>query len=145
MAPHEAHRNNRSIPPCTVMPVLAYPDVRVAVEWLGRAFGFVERLRIGDHRAQLMFGGGAVVATDGGAAAPATGHATHSVLVRVTHIDRHHDRARDAGARILQTPTDHPYGERQYTAEDCGGHHWTFSESIADVDPKDWGGELFEV
>jgi hypothetical protein len=34
--------------------VLVYPDVREAVEWLEAAFGFVERLQIGeDHRSQL--------------------------------------------------------------------------------------------
>ena len=27
-------------------------------------------------------------------------------------------------------------------AEDPGGHHWTFSQSIADVDPAEWGGVL---
>ena len=37
-------------------------------------------------------------------------------------------------------PTDFPYGERQYTAIDYSGRAWTFSESIADVDPRDWGG-----
>ena len=26
--------------------------------------------------------------------------------------------------------------------EDLGGHRWTFSESIADVDPSSWGGLL---
>jgi uncharacterized glyoxalase superfamily protein PhnB len=36
----------------------------------------------------------------------------------------------------------HMYGERQYTVEDPGGHRWTFSQSVADVDPADWGGEL---
>jgi len=46
------------------------------------------------------------------------------------------------GAEILQAPTDHPYGERQYRAEDITGHVWTFSESIADVDPASWGGTL---
>jgi hypothetical protein len=25
------------------------------------------------------------------------------------------------------------------------GRHWTFSQSIADVDPQTWGGELFDV
>lgn len=34
------------------------------------------------------------------------------------------------------------YGERQYTAEDPGGHVWTFTELVADVHPRDWGGEL---
>jgi uncharacterized glyoxalase superfamily protein PhnB len=31
-------------------------------------------------------------------------------------------------------------GERQYTAEDPAGHQWTFSETLADVAPGDWGG-----
>ena len=31
-------------------------------------------------------------------------------------------------------------GERGYTAEDLGGHRWTFSQSIADVAPESWGG-----
>jgi hypothetical protein len=34
----------------------------------------------------------------------------------------------------------HPFGERQYTAADPGGHVWTVSQTIADVDPRDWGG-----
>lgn len=37
---------------------------------------------------------------------------------------------------------DHPYGERQYTVQDLGGHAWTFSQTLADVDPASWGGEL---
>ena len=37
-------------------------------------------------------------------------------------------------------PTDHVYGERQYTAEDYAGHQWTFSETLADVAPEEWGG-----
>jgi uncharacterized glyoxalase superfamily protein PhnB len=37
-------------------------------------------------------------------------------------------------------PTDFEYGERQYTAEDLAGHHWTFSETLADVAPEEWGG-----
>jgi uncharacterized glyoxalase superfamily protein PhnB len=58
---------NRSAPPATVTPVLAYPDVRAAVEWLEAAFGFEERVRIGEsHRAQLRVGSdGAVVVAEG--------------------------------------------------------------------------------
>ena len=56
---------NRSIPDATVIPVLIYPDVRQAVEWLEAAFGFAERVRIGeDHRSQLSFGDGAVIVGD---------------------------------------------------------------------------------
>jgi uncharacterized glyoxalase superfamily protein PhnB len=42
---------NRSIP--AAHPVLVYPDVRAAVAWLAQAFGFAERVRIGEaHRSR---------------------------------------------------------------------------------------------
>src|SRR5215469_2624256 len=56
---------NRSMPDATVIPVLVYPDVRAAVAWLTEAFGFAERVRIGeDHRSQMRIGtdGGVIVA-----------------------------------------------------------------------------------
>lgn len=140
------------MPECTVIPVLVYEDVGAAVEWLCEAFGFVERWRAGSHRAQLAVGEGAVVVTeqqlDPGfdtpdavdLSTPLHGGISHSVMVRVIEVDHHHDRARRRGARIVRPPTDQPYGERQYTAEDPAGHRWTFSQSIADVAPEEWGG-----
>lgn len=127
---------NRSVPTSTVIPVLAYDDVARASDWLCTAFGFTERLRIADHRAQLVFGDGAVILTS------RDSEGRGGVLVRVPDADRHHERAKESGARILHPPTDYPYGERQYVAEDLGGHVWTFSQSIADVDPASWGGTL---
>jgi uncharacterized glyoxalase superfamily protein PhnB len=49
------------------------------------------------------------------------------------------EHARQSGARIVKSPADMPFGERQYTVEDLGGHRWTFSQSIADVAPEAWG------
>jgi uncharacterized glyoxalase superfamily protein PhnB len=138
-------RPNRSIPSATVIPVLIYPDVREAVSWLGEPFGFVERVRIGeDHRSQLSFGDGAVIIGDvrKERRPPRAGEVTHSVMVRVDDVDAHCERARAHGAQILMEPTDFEYGERQYAAEDPAGHHWTFSETIADVAPGAWGGTL---
>jgi uncharacterized glyoxalase superfamily protein PhnB len=135
---------NRSIPAPTVIPVLVYPDVREAVAWLGAAFGFVERLRIGEnHRAQLKVGDGAVIVADvrGDRRPPRPGEVTGSVTVRVDDARAHCQRARTAGARILMEPTDFEYGERQYSAEDFAGHQWTFSETLADIAPEEWGGE----
>jgi uncharacterized glyoxalase superfamily protein PhnB len=134
---------NRSFPPGTIVPVLDYADVRVAAAWLCHAFGFAERLRIGDHRIQLTYRGGSVVVADGGGPG-AQPPARHSVMVRVDDAHAHHERARRHGARILAPPADHPFGERQYSVEDLGGHRWTFSQTIGDVDPADWGGELLE-
>ena len=136
-------RPNRSIPSSTVVPVLIYPDVRAAVAWLEAAFGFAERVRIGeDHRAQLSFGDGAVIVADvrGERRPPQPGEVTHSVMVRVQDARAHCERARANGARIGMEPTDYEYGERQYHAEDLAGHHWTFSETLADVAPEEWGG-----
>jgi uncharacterized glyoxalase superfamily protein PhnB len=131
---------NRSVPAATVIPELAYADVVEASDWLCNAFGFEVRLRIGDHRAQLVFGNGAVIVIELGERSGAS-----SVLVRVEDADAHHERAARAGARILDLPTDYPYGERQYNAEDLGGHRWTFSQSIADVDPATWGATSTDV
>ena len=134
---------NRSIPHATVIPVLIYPDVRQAVDWLSQAFGFVERVRIGeDHRSQLDFGDGAVIVGDvrGERRPPRLGEVTHSVMVRVKDAAAHCEQARAHGARIVMEPRDFEYGERQYTAEDLAGHQWTFSETLADIAPEQWGG-----
>lgn len=137
--------SNRSMPSGTVTAELAYADVREAVEWLGRVFGFAERLRIADHRAQLTFGDGSVIVT----ALPAdlgrewtADRAGHSVMVRVADVDSHYAHTLQCGARIIHVPANYPYGERQYTAEDPQGRRWTFSQTIADVEPQVWGGEL---
>jgi uncharacterized glyoxalase superfamily protein PhnB len=140
-------KSNRSIPSATVIPVLVYPDVREAVAWLSAAFGFVERLQIGEnHRSQLRVGEGAVIAADvrHEQRPPREGEVTHSVVVRVDDVDAHCARARAHGARILMEPTDFEYGERQYAAADPAGHRWTFSETLDDVDPASWGGTLVD-
>ena len=136
---------NRSIPAATVIPVLIYADVREAVAWLSQAFGFQERVRIGeDHRSQLSFGDGAVIVGDvrGDRRRPRAGEVTHSVIVRVEDAHAHCQHARAHGASILMEPTDFEFGERQYTAEDPGGHQWTFSQTLADVAPEEWGGSV---
>jgi uncharacterized glyoxalase superfamily protein PhnB len=137
-------KSNRSVPASTVIPVLIYPDVGEAVAWLSAAFGFVERVRIGEnHRAQLRVGDGDVIVADvrGDRLPPRPGEVTHSVLVRVEDARAHCEHARAQGAQILMEPTDFEYGERQYHAEDLAGHQWTFSETLADVAPEEWGGE----
>ena len=148
---------NRSMPSCTVIPVLMYDDVAEAAVWLCETFGFKERWRAGNHRVQLAVGDGAVVVTERrvsqGSDSPASaepepprqGHGCHSVMVRIEDATSHYEHARNRGARILHPPTDYPYGERQYTAQDLGGHRWSFSQSIADVAPEEWGGTSAEI
>ncbi|HEX4033521.1 MAG TPA: VOC family protein [Solirubrobacteraceae bacterium] len=138
-------RANRSIPAATVIPVLIYPDVRAAVAWLEQAFGFAERVKIGeDHRSQMNVGdGGAVIIGDvrGDRRPPREGETTHSVIVRVGDAAAHCAHARENGAVIRGELVDYPFGERQYNAADPWGHQWTFSQTLADVAPEEWGGE----
>ena len=135
---------NRSAPPATVTPVLVYPDVRAAVAWLEAAFGFEERVRIGDaHRAQLRVGADAaiVVADVGGERVPADGPGyTHLVKVRVPDVDAAFARAIEQGARVLEDLTTWEYGERSGVLEDIGGHRWELTQSVRDVEPEEWGG-----
>jgi uncharacterized glyoxalase superfamily protein PhnB len=135
---------NRSAPPVTVTPVLFYPDVRAAVAWLEDAFGFEERVRIGEaHRAQMRVGSdGAVVVADlhGDQVAPSGGVITQLVKLRVPDVDAAFARARAAGARVLEEPTTHEYGERSGVVEDLAGHRWELTQSVRDVEPEEWGG-----
>jgi uncharacterized glyoxalase superfamily protein PhnB len=136
---------NRSIPPVTVIPELAYPDVGAAAEWLRDVFGFSIRLRIANHRIQMNVGDGAIVVVEGPMEREGFSRASdswHSVMVRVEDVKAHHARASGHGATIVRPPTDHPFGERQYTVQDFAGHVWTFTQSIADVDPTSWGGTV---
>jgi len=128
-----------------IIPVLGYPDVRAAAEWLCTVFGFREQLRIGDHRAQLCIGGtDSVVVAQGLGDPPATGWPTHSVMLRIADVDAHHRHSVACRARVVSDPATYPYGERQYTVIDLGGHVWTFSQTVADVDPVSWGGTPVE-
>jgi PhnB protein len=129
---------NRTMPPATVIPQLAYDDVGEAVRWLCDTFGFAERWRVGDHRAQLALAGGTIVVAE--AASSNVLRGPQSLLVRIDDVDAHHGHALEAGATVITEPQDFRYGERQYTAQDLGGHRWTFSQSVADMAPEDWGG-----
>jgi uncharacterized glyoxalase superfamily protein PhnB len=132
------------MPASTVIPVLIYPDVREAVRWLSAAFGFEERVQIGEnHRSQMKVGDGAVILGDirYDRRPPRENEVTHGVMVRVENARAHSERARAHGAKIIDEPRDFEYGERQYTAVDHAGHHWTFTETLADMAPESWGGK----
>ena len=136
---------NQSAPAASVVPILIYADVARAIDWLSAAFGFKERLRaerqgIVGH-AQRVVADGAIMLGRQGAEyhPPRPGEVQQYVHVTVENADAHFERAKNAGARIVQPPHDMPFGERQYTAEDPEGHRWTFSQHIADVPPQAWG------
>jgi uncharacterized glyoxalase superfamily protein PhnB len=136
--------HNRSMPSATMIPVRSYPQLDAAVAWLTGVLGCRERLRIPGHRVQLTMGNAAVVvaAWDPATAPSAGGRPPATLMVRVADVDAVYARALASGGTGVSEPTDMPYGERQAVVRDIAGHSWTLSQTIADVDPATWGGEL---
>jgi uncharacterized glyoxalase superfamily protein PhnB len=134
---------NRSAPPCTVIPVVAYPDVAAAAAWLETAFGFRVRLKIGAHRVQMWFGSACLVVGEAGK--DKQWATKSSTLLRVPNVDELCARASAQGAHVIHPPQTHVYGERQATLQDFAGHIWTLTQTVEDVDPAAWGGEAVEL
>lgn len=133
-----------------LVPFIGYEDAAGAIEWLERAFGFVESrdARYEEEgtitHAELDVGGAAVyVSTPAGYASPA--HLRESCelarrsydnpwvidghFVEVDDVGAHHTRAVAAGATILRPPEE-GHGMRFYSAEDLEGHRWMFGQPL---------------
>jgi uncharacterized glyoxalase superfamily protein PhnB len=113
-----------------IIPTLRYQDAKAAIDFLERAFGF-ERRHVTENddgsvaHAELTHGRGMVML---GTARPGdrfeTGRAV--IYVVVDDPDARHDRAKAAGAVIVQELTDQDYGSREFAAEDPEGNVWSF-------------------
>ena len=129
------------MPSNIIIPVLHYINLDQAIDWLCKCFGFKQRWRVGNHRAQLSYAGGTIAVTEMSDKSKGDFKLQqHSILVRVDNVNKHFENSSSHGVEIIQTPSDLPFGERQYSVRDIGGHLWIFSESIKDVIPEDWGG-----
>ncbi len=130
-----------------VIPYLVYADAPAALEFLGKAFGFEERMRMprpdgGIMHAEVGYQGNVVmlgtVVDEMGHASPRDLPARHGLIVcYVDDVDAHYAQAKAAGATILAEPEDQFYGDRTYRAEDPEGHQWSFHTHVRDVAPED--------
>ncbi len=137
---------NRTVPVDTILPHLVYRDVAAALGWLERAFGFVEAFRYGDpaspQGAQMRRGSVWIMLSSSrpGSASPAeAGVRTQSLTVFLEDVEAHCQRARAAGAAIVEEPHETVYGEFQCAVHDLEGHLWIFSRHARDLDPREWG------
>src|SRR5262249_40619928 len=105
----------------TIIPQLPYADIRAALVFLERAFGFREvpasRMEAADgviHHSLVEFGGGVIgIGTQGahGAVSPQRGGIeSQYISVAVDDINAHYERALAAGARIAKEPRDQGAG-----------------------------------
>lgn len=131
----------------TITPYLLYEDVAAAIDWLGRVFGFEERLRFTDEtgavtHAELVLGEGEIFLGHPGPeyrSPKRTGSSSQLTHVYVEDVDAHFARAREGGATILAEPEDQAYGDRRYDAEDLEGQRWSFAQLLREVPAQEWG------
>ena len=142
---------NRSVPADTVLPHISYQNIADAIAWLTRTFGFTEHYRYGApgsiDGAQMHLGNAWIMVKQArrGCASPAElGYGTQSLTVFVEDVEAYFQKAKAAGAKILEEPHETEYGEFQFAAEDLEGHHWLFSRHARDVSPEEWGATIVE-
>jgi uncharacterized glyoxalase superfamily protein PhnB len=122
-----------------ITPYLLYDDVGGALKFLAKAFGFRKygaqtrgpggkinhaAMKLGDDLIMMGCPG------SGYRNPKRLGQSTQSLYVNVENVDKHFERAKKAGATILQAPADTEYGHRRYGAEDTEGHQWYFAQEI---------------
>ncbi|AHH21151.1 glyoxalase-like domain-containing protein [Nocardia nova SH22a] len=114
-------------------PSFTYRDAPAAIDFLQRAFGFVELARYGSgdvvEHAELGWpgGGGIMLGTAREDSVlceqkPGSG----SVYVVIDDPDGLYERARAAGATIVRELRDEDYGSRGFTCQDPEGVSWSF-------------------
>lgn len=124
----------------TLIPCLRYRDAHAMIDWLCRAFGF-ERHAVYDDdaggvaHAQLVHGHGMLMlgsvrddAFGRRIAQPdeTGGRETQCAYVVVADCKAHCDRARAAGAEIVDDYQEKDYGGAGYSCRDPEGHLWSF-------------------
>ena len=128
-----------------ITPYLYYEDVDRTLRFLAKAFGLRKygvqmRGRDGKtNHAAMKLGDGVVMMgrPPAGYRNPKRlGQATQSLYVNVKGIDKHFERARKAGAVILEEPNNTEYGHRRYGATDPEGHEWYFAQDIRRLKSK---------
>lgn len=128
---------------------LCYRDPKAALRWLEDAFGFEPFMVIQDREGNLVhsemhygdacFMVGSEWSDDHKSPASMAGKNSQSVHIFLREdIDGHCDRAKKAGARIDQEPSDQFYGDRTYRARDLEGHIWTFSVTTKPMTRAEW-------
>jgi uncharacterized glyoxalase superfamily protein PhnB len=139
--------SNRSVPSDTVLPHIEYRDLQEAIAWLSKVFGFVEHYRYGNpvSGAQMRVGNAWIMlrqARREDATPKELGFGTQSLTVFMEDVVAHYQRAKSAGATIVEDLHETEYGELQYGAEDLDCHHWLFSRHARDVSPEQWGASV---
>jgi uncharacterized glyoxalase superfamily protein PhnB len=125
----------------TLYPTLRYTDAPAAIEFLEKAFGF-RRLEVIENpdgtiaHAELAFGP-SILMLGSDRDDPLRGRKAGQgwMYVAVEDADAAYERARAAGAEIVNELYDTEYGSRDFTARDPEGNVWSFGTYRPAADP----------
>jgi uncharacterized glyoxalase superfamily protein PhnB len=128
---------------------VSYQDPKAALRWLEDAFGFEPFMVILDSEnnlahSEMRFGDSVVMVGTEWTEKHRSPKSIDGINTQTVHvqleedIDAHCERARKAGAKILQEPETQFYGDRTYRVTDPEGHIWTFGQTVRDVPPEEY-------
>jgi uncharacterized glyoxalase superfamily protein PhnB len=129
-----------------IIPYLYYEDVGEALKFLSKAFGLRKygrpmlrpdgkvnhaAMKLGDDVVMMGCPPGTTYKNP-----KRLGQSTQSLYIMIDDVDKHCERARKAGAIIIEEPAVTSYGQRRYGAEDPEGHQWYFAQEIKKLPAK---------
>jgi uncharacterized glyoxalase superfamily protein PhnB len=131
---------------------LYYRDASKMIDWLCEAFGFDIKIKVEGEQGEIVHSeltyGEGLIMVNGERIGPASrwgvdmkspasigGANTQGLMLYVDDVDAHCAQARAAGAKIIDEPSVHDYGDdywsdRSYGALDPEGHMWWFSQRL---------------
>jgi uncharacterized glyoxalase superfamily protein PhnB len=127
-----------------VVPVLQVANVRPAVAWYARVFGFRGDVAAPDgHHADLSLpGGGELLVGEVRPPPRPSENQSPEVLLKVEDAAATLARAVENGATVVFELQDIEAGERQATIDDVFGHRWLLTQTLVDTAPEQWGGKM---
>jgi uncharacterized glyoxalase superfamily protein PhnB len=131
---------NHPVHGSTIIPCLRYRQAHAAIDWLCKAFNFEKHAVYEDDKgrvmhAQLTYGAGMIML---GSVSPEgfgqhvvqpdeiQGRETQCAYITVTDCRAHYERAKAAGAVVIDDYAEKDYGGAGYACRDLEGHLWYF-------------------
>lgn len=130
--------SEQRIEPSRIYPALRYRDAAAMIAWLGKAFGFAERVvypgpdgtiahaELSLGSAMIMLGSARDDKFGAMVGAPGSGGNGQAIYIAIDDADALCARAEAAGADILIGLTDTDYGSRDFICRDPEGYVWCF-------------------
>lgn len=116
----------------TVTPYIVVPDAEGLIEFITKAFGGKERMRMAGENgaithAEVEIGDSVIMIASSSGEVPPKSAMLH---LYVADVDQSYKRAVEAGGESMREPEDQPYGDRSAGLKDSWGNEWWLATHI---------------